>query len=177
MDRVRFGRALGYGARHAAKSLLAAADAAAAPPTAPNSTRIASPAASPSLRTGTRQSILSGSAASEAAQRIAQSVGQVRGVKQQAGKQVLVAGKQTGRSFFAPFAKFSSVVSLQVTGTFFALLALVMAQAAWRARAVVHMGWGAAEARKLYLVCGVAFLFAYFAISNFARARRRDRRL
>src|ERR1700723_2466178 len=31
MDRVRFGRALGYGARHAAKTLLQAADAASTP--------------------------------------------------------------------------------------------------------------------------------------------------
>src|SRR6202789_1885492 len=34
MDRVRFGRALGYGARHAAKTLMQAADAASTPSTA-----------------------------------------------------------------------------------------------------------------------------------------------
>lgn len=81
------------------------------------------------------------------------------------------------RSFFAPLAKFSSVVSLQVTGTFFALVALVMAQAAWRYRTGLHMGWAAAEARRLYLASGVALVFAYFAISNYVRAHRRDRGL
>lgn len=97
-------------------------------------------------------------------------IGQTRTAQQQAGKQVR-------RSFFAPLAKFSSVVGLQVTGTFFALLALVMGQAAWRSRNALHMGWSAAEARRLYLVSAVALLFAYFAVSNYIRARRRDRGL
>jgi hypothetical protein len=77
---------------------------------------------------------------------------------------------------WTPVARFSSVVWLQVTGLFFALIAMFLAQGAWKERGAWHLPLGAHEATKFY-VLAVAFLaFAYFAVSNFVRAYLRERR-
>lgn len=192
MDRIRFGRALGYGARHAAKSLLAAAEAA----SAPGSGSGAAPgAAAANAERGDAQRKQNGTpekratnpaesmgstdrtaAGSRGAARTAAPMGQILRGAAQLRTVRREAGKQARRSFFSPLAKFSSVVSLQVTGTFFALLALIMAQAAWRSRAALHRASGAPELSRFYIVAAVGLLFAYFAVSNFVRARQRDRR-
>lgn len=194
MDRVRFGRALGYGARHAVKSLRAAAEAAGAPrasstpssPGVPGASRTSSArpsSAEPSSPEVIAPSSASSSAASRrtdpaakpaaglrtSAEQLLRASAQLRTVRHEAGKQVR-------RSLFSPLAKFSSVVSLQVSGTFFALVAFMMAQAAWRSRPMMQAGGGASSAARFYIVAGVGLLFAYFAVSNFLRARRRDRR-
>jgi hypothetical protein len=141
MDRVRFGRALGYGARHAVKSLMQAADAATSP----------DPSAG---RKG-----------------VAERVVQTRQVVQQSAVQ---AGKLK-RSVWSPLAKFSGVLWLQVTGTFFALIAAYLSQGLW-----THRGDAAlvrsAEAQKFYVHLVAFVLFAYFAVSSFVRAHRRDRK-
>lgn len=139
MDRVRFGRALGYGARHAAKSLAQAVDA----------------ATTPSPQTA-------------GAEKASQARPTVAHVTQQA--------RRAGKSAWAPVARFSSVLWLQVTGTFFALIALVLGQALWVRRAVFGRGVGSHEAQKLCGLAIVFLLFAYFAVSNFMRAARRERR-
>ncbi len=168
MDRVGLGRALGYGARHAAKSLLAAADAAAAPdPNAVARTRSQASAetpAEPTARAGSNRS-----AASRTVREVIQTTTRAHAVS---GK----VARHAGRSFFSPLVRFSRVVTLQVTGTFFALIALVMGQAAWRSRAVAHLGPGAADARRFYVLAAVCLVFSYFALSSFLRARRRERR-
>lgn len=149
MDRVRFGRALGYGARHAAKTLAQAVDAAASPsPTEP--ARRPAQASSPDPRP------------TAGPQRAAQ-----------AQRTVHSARKQAKSSFFSPIARFSSVLWLQVTGTFFALVAVTMGAAAWRARAAWHQAPSSHPAIKLYVYLGVFAVFAYFAISSFLRAERR----
>lgn len=170
MDKVRLGRALGYGARHAAKSLLAAADAAAAPepPTVQKARR--DQRTQPGIRD-------SGRAAPPEVRKAVQSAAQ--GAVQSAARVRTTGSKvarHAGRSFFSPLARFSSVVSLQVTGTFFALLALIMGQAMWRARGAVYLGVGSAQARRFYVLSAVCLLFSYFAASNFVRAHRRERR-
>jgi hypothetical protein len=153
MDRVRFGRALGYGARHAAKTLAQAVDAASAP--GPSGTRQAE---SPAVSRPARASAW----AEEARQRAAE-----------APRAVAAARKHAKRSFFAPIAKFSGTLWLQVTGVFFALVAVAMAGAAWRARAALHAAPGSHAAIKLYICLAVFVVFAYFAISSFVRAGRR----
>ena len=192
MDRVRFGRALGYGARHAAKSLRAAAEAASAPgtsraPSAPSTSTPSSSSAQPSSSEVIAASAPISPSASHSAERPAgRAVEPAAGLRTSA-QQVLrasaqlrtarhEAGKQVRRSFLGPLAKFSSVVSLQVSGTFFALVAVMMAQAAWRSRPMLQAGGGASNAGRFYLVVGVGLLFAYFAVSNFLRARRRNQR-
>jgi hypothetical protein len=138
MDRVRFGRALGYGARHAVKSLMQAADAATSPD--PSAGR--------------------------------KGVVQTRQVVQQSAVQ---AGKLK-RSVWSPLAKFSGVLWLQVTGTFFALIATVLGAALWSRRTEFRMPAGSHEAEKFYFLLVVFVAFAYFAVSNFVRAHRRDRK-
>jgi len=151
MDRVKFGRALGYGARHAAKTLAQAADAASAPN--PRPSRSPSPQR-PSPR-------LADVPAPSGARRIPDV------------QTVRAAGTQAKSSLVAPVVRFSSVVWLQVTGVFFALVAFTMGTAAWRARAGLHAAASSHGAMKVYAYVGICLLFTYFALSSFARAARR----
>ena len=148
MDRVKFGRALGYGARHAAKTLAQAAEAASAPNPAAKAQVV-----SPSRPSETRTS---------AAPRWVPDSQTVR-----------VAGRQAKSSLVAPVVRFSSVVWLQVTGVFFALIAFIMGAAAWRTRAAVHAAAGSHEAVKLYIYLAICAVFTYFTVSSFVRAARK----
>jgi hypothetical protein len=154
MDRVRFGRALGYGARHAAKTLLQAADAA----STPSAQRPAS---------GANASTPAQPQAARVAERVVQTQRTVATTKQHAGK--------LGRSVWAPVARFSSVVWLQVTGLFFALIAMFLAQGAWKERAALHLPLGSHAATKFYVLVVAFAAFAYFSVSNFVRAYLRER--
>jgi hypothetical protein len=133
MDRVRFGRALGVGARHAVKSLTEAVDAA----TSPNPQAKRAPIAE-----------------------------RVQALPRQT--------KRAGGSILKPLKKFSSVLWLEVTGTFFALIAAYLSQGLWAHRGELKAGSGDVRTYALHLAAFVAF--AYFAVSNFVRAWRRDRR-
>jgi len=146
MDRVKFGRALGYGARHAAKTLTQAAEAA----SAPNPTTKA-PATRHSRPADTRSSPES--------------------LRIPDAQSVRAAGRQAKSSLVAPVVRFSNVIWLQVTGVFFALVAFTMGAAAWRAAA--HPEAGPHSAMKLYAYVGFCALFTYFTVSSFVRAARR----
>ena len=154
MDRVRFGRALGYGARHAARSLAQAAQAAGAP----NPSAAASQPAQESPRPPSPP--------------VAERVAQVRTNAVQAKTH---AGR-LGRSLWSPLAHFSSVLWLQVTGCFFAVIAVFVGQDVWKQRAALHAAWQSHEALRFYVVAAVCALFAYLAVSIFVRAARRGRR-
>jgi hypothetical protein len=154
MDRVRFGRALGYGARHAARSLVQAAQAAGAPNPAGTASRSTQETAAPSKP--------------PVAERVAQ-------VRSNAVHAKIHAGR-LGKSMWSPLAHFSSVVWLQVTGCFFAVIAVFVGQDVWKQRAAVHLAWRSHEAMRFYLVAAVCALFAYLAVSNFVRAARRERK-
>lgn len=145
MDRVRFGRALGYGARHAAKSLMKAADAAAA-------TNPSRPGDQPP----------------RAASRVVETWRTVGATKTHA--------RALGKSVWAPVARFSSVVWLQVTGVFFTLLAMFLSQGLWKQRALARQPLGSHAAEMFYIHAAAFAVFAYFAISNFVRAHLRERR-
>jgi hypothetical protein len=147
MDRVRFGRALGTGARAAAKSMLSAAQAAAAPnPSAPT----APPRQPPDRPAPSRAQIPD-----------------PRVVKEQA--------RNLKRSVWSPFAKFSSVLWLEITGLFFALFALVMGEQVWKWHAAIRLPPNAPGAQRLYLYILLFALFGYFTVSSFVRARRREK--
>jgi hypothetical protein len=163
MDRVRFGRALGYGARHAAKTLLQAADAA----TTPSRTRPGGNAAQTS-QAAAGQARPVAAQADRVSERVAQTQRTVAATKQNAGK--------LGRSVWTPVARFSSVVWLQVTGLFFALIAMFLAQGAWKERAAWHLPLGSHGATKLYVLVAAFAAFAYFSVSNFVRAYLRERK-
>ena len=165
MDRVRFGRALGYGVRQAAKTVAEAMDAATSPdPRAtaapPATTRPAAPARSVE---DVQRTVI------EAHQR-------VQSAKAQVTSQFRGAAKEAGKSALAPVAKFSSVLWLELTGVFFGLLAMVMFEAVWKLRPALHAAPMSADRLKFYACTALAALFAYFTISNFVRASRRQRR-
>lgn len=158
MDRVRFGRALGYGARHAAKTLMQAADAA----TTPGAARSASKAVStPQVQPARPQPAA------------------VTEKVTQTGRTAVTATKHAGklgRSIWTPLARFSGVVWLQVTGLFFALIAMFMFQGAWKDRAALRLPLGSHVAERFYVLAAAFLAFAYFSVSNFVRAYLKDRR-
>ena len=151
MDRVKFGRALGYGARHAAKTLMQAADAASAPN--PRPSQPLSPARPVATPSGPEEP------------------GGPRRIPD--AQTVRAAGRQAKSSLVTPVVRFSSVVWLQVTGVFFALVAFTMGAAAWRAWTAFHAGANSHGAMKMSAYIAVCALFTYFTVSSFVRAARR----
>jgi hypothetical protein len=158
MDRVRFGRALGYGARHAARTLTKAIDAASAPD--PGQNTPSGTAAQP-MRAGVQPA----NGGQPVQQRAAETMERLQATGRQA--------RQVGSGMLQPVKRFSSVLWLQVTGSFFALIAVTMAIGAWRVRAAIHAPAGSHAAIKLYVYLAVFVAFAYFAVSSFMRAERR----
>jgi hypothetical protein len=178
MDAVRFGRALGVGARAAAKTLVTAADAATAenpsrktvPPNTPS--RVAS---SPAPATPVAVPQQAAEAApvrpiAQAAQTVARTVTKGRETKKALGR----GRKRFGQAFFEPFVRLSGVLWMEVSGVFFGIFALFAMAAVWRMRGNLH---GGAQARKeLAVAAAMLVVFGYFCVSNFVRARRREKR-
>jgi hypothetical protein len=162
MDRVRFGRALGSGARAAAKTLWQAADAAAAPdpradarPGAPEARR--TPVADPAA----------------ALRQAAAHVGHVQSMARRAGVE---APRAAARGVLQPVKRYASVVMLQVAGSFFALFAATLGGAAWRLHGLLNGSAADVDLRhRMYFEAAIALVFAYFAGSSFVRARERQR--
>lgn len=162
MDSVRFGRALGVGARAAAKTLVSAVDAA----TAPNPSAGAKPA-------GAKKSAASAAASDERlGQQAARASSQISvnsaGLKQ--------GSKRFGQAVWRPFVKLSGVLWLELTGVFFGIFALSAASRAWMWRAAMH------ETAENHLgherfewAVVMAVVFAYFCVTSFLKARRRGR--
>lgn len=154
MDKVRFGRALGYGARHTAKAIYKAVDAARADGTA------AKPVADQPA--------------------VAQPTARVEQPRQAAARpqprDVAKHAKGLGKSVWTPVARFSGVLWLQVTGSVYAVIALAMGQAVWMRRADLRAPMHSAGAERAYLLAGIFALFAYFAVSSFVRAARLEKR-
>jgi hypothetical protein len=171
MDKVRFGRALGYGARHTAKAIYKAVDAARAPGADGTATKPVAeqPAAA--------------QPAAQAAQpptQAAQPAAQVRQPRPTAAslqpQTVAKHAKGLGKSVWTPVARFSGVLWLQVTGSVYAVIALAMGQAVWMRRADLRAPMHSAGAERAYLLAAIFALFAYFAVSSFVRAARLEKR-
>ncbi len=201
MDTERLGRVLGFGARHAAKTLVGAVDAATAP----------SPKAgtgAPQAGTGAQAgsvaqagSAVPGSTGFPAARGPGAAAGSARGPvaarrtamprgatppSAPAGRRGLVeGGRRFGRAVWEPTLRLSGVLWLEVTGLFFGIFVAVAAMAAWRLRGALHRGStvapsgmpGQAQAHTEFLIAiGMLLLFGYFAVSSFLAAGRRSRR-
>ncbi len=157
MDSVRFGRALGVGARAAAKTLLTAADAAASPN--PSRKGAASAASKPAGQTSVRA----------VAQQVVRTAAQAR--------QVTEGGRRLGQSVWGPFVKLSGVLWLEFTGVFFGIFAMYAATGAWKLRGEWHETPANHDAHMHFLMAaGMALLFGYFCISSFLRASKRGRK-
>jgi hypothetical protein len=178
MDKVKLGRALGYGARHAARAAMQAMDAATAPDPRPATPSTATRTASATSSSASQPPPRAANSA-QAADRIAQAQRTVQATTEQAraaGRQAKVAGrhaKAVGRSVWSPLARFSGVLWLQVTGSIYGLIALTLGQAVWVHRSAIHLAPSAKPAQQLYLLIAALILFAYFCLSAFIRAARR----
>ena len=176
MDAVRFGRALGFGARAAAKTLITAADAATAenPSAKPTNAGANTVPAAKTLAPGTRPAGAAAQAVDPAVVRkaanvAAQTIGRGRDAKVALGR----GGKRFGQSALEPVVRLSGVLWLEVSGAFFGIFALGALAGAWRLRGSWHEGRTAQE--QVVGALAMAALFGYFCISNFVRARRRER--
>jgi hypothetical protein len=168
MDSVRFGRALGFGARAAAKTLVTAVDAATSPnPSAAARTQSLQATGSQATANGARAT------GTRAGQQAARTTVQAR----QAGQGLKQGGKRFGEAVWGPFVKLSGVLWLEVTGLFFGIFALFAGGGAWKMRADWHDNVANHDAHVHFLLTlGMAAVFGYFCLSSFVKANRRGKR-
>ena len=81
--------------------------------------------------------------------------------------------KAFGQALLGPFTHAGGVLWLEITGLFFALFALFFVQSVYRVRTAWRQG---PEHGHLLLYCALAFVFAWFSVSSFARAHRKSKR-
>jgi hypothetical protein len=166
MDRVRFGRALGYGARHAVKTLVTAVDAATAEdPSRKAAGQAAETPARPRIQTPPR-------AAAKVVGAAARTTAQARATKQGVGR----GSRRFGEAVWGPFVRLSGVLWLEITGVFFGIFALFGLGAMWKLRGDWHStATNVENHRSLLGALAMLVVFGYFCVSNFVRARRRER--
>jgi hypothetical protein len=81
--------------------------------------------------------------------------------------------KAFGQALLGPFTHAGSVLWLEITGLFFALFAVFFVQSIYR----VHTAWRQGQEHTHLLLYGaLAFVFAWFSVSSFARAYRKSKR-
>lgn len=166
MDSVRFGRALGIGARAAAKTLVTAVDAA----TAPN------PSAKPQAQSAIRPEPSKASAPVTAATRTGQQVTRPVEQARRTTEGVARGGKRFGEAVWRPFVRLSGVLWLEFTGVFFGIFALYAGSGAWKLRAEIHETATNHDAHIHFLMAAtMALVFTYFCVSSFLRANRKGR--
>jgi hypothetical protein len=166
MQPNRLGRVLGIGARVAADKLregTARAAAAAQRPAPPPQ-----PAAAPTqpAPTTTRPA----PAATAAPKRSGPSTPPPPSVAEGTRRLARGAGRFSA-SLWRPFAHATGILTLQITGMFFAMFTLVFAVHSWQLYKTA--GW---RDHHLPLYAVFAVLFAWFTISSFWRANRRQKR-
>jgi hypothetical protein len=187
MDRVRFGRALGFGARQAVKTLVTAVDAATAEgspdqsagrvansaPAAKAATGAAKPMASPAVIPSAAAMGATDSAARKAAHTAAKAVVQARETKRGLRR----GSRRFGEAVWRPFVRLSGVLWLEVSGVFFGIFALLALGYLWKLRGAWHAGAANAADHRSWMGAAIMLvLFGYFCVSSFVRARRRERR-
>ncbi len=148
MDKVRFGRALGFGARQAGKALAQAADAA----LKPDPTRRPGPA----IASATQN-------AGETGRRVA--------------RKAVVYKRETkrfGQAMWGPVARASGVLWLELTGVFFGLFAFTAAVELYR-HSHDFAATGAPR-QRIWFAVGMLVVFGWFSVSSFLRARKRSRK-
>jgi hypothetical protein len=165
MDSVRFGRALGFGVRAAAKTLVTAADAA----TTPNPT--AATKETPAVGSATAGNAKVSGVRPEA--RTPQTTSQMR----QAGQGLKEGGKRFGEAMGGRVVRLSGALWLELTGVFFGIFAFSAAAGSWRMHAALHETAGNHDAHVRFLISVVmAAVFGYFCVSSFVKANRMSRR-
>jgi len=174
MDSVRFGRALGIGARGAVKALAGAADAATAHNPSPAKPR---PAAQNPAPAGPSSPIARNPAPTGPVATAARTAARATVQARKTSEGVARGSKRFGEAVWGPFVKVSGVLWLEITGSFFGLFALFAGQAAWTHRADFGASSSNHQARvHAFVFLAMTLVFGYFCLSSFLRARRRERR-
>jgi hypothetical protein len=160
MDSVRFGRALGFGARVAAKTLVTAVDAATSPNPSPGQAGAGTSSPKPRPQAAVAEQV-----ARTAAQARATTAGVTQG------------SKRFGEAVWRPFVRLSGVLWLEFTGVFFGIFAVYAASGAWKLRGDLRETATNHDAHMHLLMAAVmALVFGYFCVSSFLRAARHGRR-
>jgi hypothetical protein len=178
MDSVRFGRALGFGARAAAKTLVKAVDAATSPN--PSAGVGAKQGAASSQAVASRPASTSTSATGKAeasrarlGEQAARTTAQVR----LTGRGLKQGSKRFGEAVGGRLVTLSGVLWLELTGVFFGIFALFAAGGAWKIRAALYETANNHDAHVRFLITAtMALIFGYFCVSSFVKANRRSRR-
>jgi hypothetical protein len=167
MDSVRFGRALGKGARLAGRTLVEAVDAATAPDPRAGTPGAARPA-------GTRPQ--ADGVVMPRARSATATVGTIaaREVKNR-GRGVAQGSRRFGEAMWGPLAKASGVLWLEVTGLFFGLIALYGVQGVWGSRMAYSASGNPTLQKHLMLSGGLLLVFGYFCVSSFVKASRKNK--
>jgi hypothetical protein len=171
MDRVKFGRALGVGARAAAKTLVMAVDAVTAPnPSAGAKTEQgadAGPSVNSSAETGKAED-----SGVRMPQQVARTASQVR----QTGQALKQGGKQFKKAAGGRLVRLSGALWLELTGVFFGIFAASAVAGSWRMRAALRETAENHDAHvRLLISLTMAVVFGYFCVSSFVKANRRTR--
>jgi hypothetical protein len=170
MDSVRFGRALGVGARAAAKTLVTAVDAATAPNPSAKGTKPVQKSAPTQGPARVEQPPQATSA------RVAEQAAKTATQARQTGQGLVRGSKRFGEAVWTPFVKLSGVLGLELAGVFFGLFAFFGAGWAWKLHGNLHETATNHDAHARFLVCLVmAVVFGYFLVSSFVKANRRGR--
>jgi len=171
MDAVRFGRALGFGARQAVKTVTAAVEAATAESSSAQSAGTTASAGEAAARPQERPSATPPHTATrKAAHQAAQTVRKARG----ASEGMRRGSRRFGGTAWKTFTRLGGVLWLEVSGVFFGLFALFALGAVVHLRGEWHPS--AAGHRPLAVAAAMLAFFGYFCVSNFVHARRRERR-
>ena len=159
MDSVRFGRALGIGARAAAKTLVTAVDAATSQPSSPR------PAARPPLPAPPRPSRI--------VQQAARTATQVRTT----GKGI-AQGNRPLASCVGAIRETLGVLWLEFTGVFFRIFWVFCIPGGRRLHTAIRETLASNHEAHVHflLAAGMSLLFGYFCITSFLRASHRQRR-
>ena len=159
MDRVRLGRVLGAGARNAMRTAAQAVDAATAPSPQPSAPQPSAPPP-PSRPAAAQQRPVTP---------------QPTVISRQTTQRVSNASKNFATGAFAPLRRLSGVLWLEIMGSFFGLFALTFAASLWRIRSQVAYSASRSDHQHFLVYTAMMLMFAYFCVSSFLRARRRDR--
>jgi hypothetical protein len=170
MDSVRFGRALGVGARAAAKTLVSAVDAANAPNPSVQRTKAVPSDAPPQGPVRVEQRAETPTA------RVGQQAARTATQARQTGQGLVRGSKRFGEAVWKPFVKLSGVLWLELAGVFFGLFAFFGAGWAWKLRGDLHETATNHDAHNHFLICiAMTIVFGYFLVSSFVKASRRGR--
>ena len=88
----------------------------------------------------------------------------------QGGRRLARGAGRFGATLVRPFAHATGVLTLEITGVFFALFTLFFVEHAWQVYTKARWRDG-----HFAIYAALAALFAWFAVSSFWRAKRKQR--